>query len=245
MNKKNAAGTVSFIFIAIMLSKVLGMLREIVIAATYGTGAEANAYVLASQIPVNFFDMILGSAISSAFIPVYNKFIEKENEKRANLFATRFLNFVILVTAGLSVIGVCFAPQIIALFSSDEMGAYTLNMASELLRIMFPMVIFTGMAFTLVGLLQSLGEFKIPAIMSLVSNAVCIIYLLTLNKIWGVYGLAAALFAGWILQFLMLVLPAYRKGYRYDIRAGLRDSVCFTLADGTGKGFTNFGEVPP
>ncbi len=224
MAKKNAAGTVSFIFVAIMLAKVLGMVREIVIAAIYGTGAEANAYVIASQIPVNFFDMILGSAISSAFIPVYNKFIEKENEKRANLFASRFLNFVILITVVLSVIGVCFAPFIISLFSSEKMGAETQKMAAELLQIMFPMVIFTGMAFTLVGLLQSLGEFKIPAVMSLISNAVCIIYLLTLNRFWGIYGLAAALFAGWVLQFLTLVYPAYKKGYRYDIRAGLRDS---------------------
>ena len=223
MGKKNAAGTVSFIFIAIMLAKVLGQVREMVIAAIYGTSVQASAYVIASQIPVNFFDMILGSAISSAFIPVYNKFIEKESEKRANLFATRFLNFVILVTMLLSLSGVCFAPFIISVFA-PKMDVQAQLMAARLLRIMFPMVIFTGMAFTLVGLLQSLGEFKIPAIMSLISNTVCIVYLLTLNNIWGIYGLAASLFIGWILQFAVLVVPAYKRGYRYSLAAGLKDS---------------------
>ena len=81
MTKKRAAGTVGFIFIAIMLSKVLGQVREMVIASLYGTNMAANAYVVASQLPVNFFDMILGSAISSAFIPVYNMFIENKSKK--------------------------------------------------------------------------------------------------------------------------------------------------------------------
>ncbi len=223
MSKKNAAGTVSFIFVAIMLSKVLGQLREMVIAAVYGTSAEAGAYVIASQIPVNFFDMILGSAVSSAFIPIYNRFVEHENAKRANLFASRFLNLVILITLLLSAIGMCFAPFIISLFA-PEMAPSVQMIAAKLLRIMFPMVIFTGMAFTLVGLLQSLGEFKIPAIMSLISNAVCIIYLLTLNNVGGIYGLGTALLVGWVLQFSILVYPAYKRGFRYSLKAGVRDS---------------------
>lgn len=222
MTKKRAAGTVGFIFIAIMLSKVLGQVREMVIASLYGTNMAANAYVVASQLPVNFFDMILGSAISSAFIPVYNMFIEKDGEKRANLFASRFLNLVLLITGLMAILGVLFSGNIIQLFA-PLMDDMTKNLAASLLKIMFPMVIFTGLAFTLVGLLQSLGEFRIPAVMSLVSNLACILYLLTLNNRFGIYGLAVALTLGWVLQFAIMIYPARKRGYQYSLRAGVKD----------------------
>lgn len=222
MKNKNAAGTVSFIFIAILLSKLLGLLRGSAVANFYGTESVAGAYAMASQLPVNFFDMILGSAISSALIPVYNKFISRSGMKRANLFASRFLNIIIIATVILSVLGIVFSRQIIYIMGS-KLDEETASLAAQLLRIMFPLVIFTGMAFTLVGILQSLGEFKIPAVMSLISNALCIIYLLTLNEKFGIYGLSSALLIGWAMQFLILVYPAKKRGFSYSLKAGVKD----------------------
>ena len=222
MEKKNAAGTVSFIFVAIVLSKLLGLLRGSAVANFYGTASTAGAYAMASQLPVNFFDMILGSAISSALIPVYNKFIKQDGMKRANLFASRFLNLIIIATAILSVFGVVFSRQIIYVMGS-KLDSETAELASQLLKIMFPLVIFTGMAFTLVGILQSLGEFRIPAVMSLISNTVCILYLLTVNDKFGIYGLSYALLIGWMMQFLILVYPAKKCGFAYSLCAGVRD----------------------
>ena len=221
--KENGAGMVGFIFIAILLSKLLGLLRGSAVALFYGTDYVASAYSMASQLPVNFFDMILGSAVSSAFIPVYNKFSQTDGRQRADRFASRFINLILIATVILSAIGVVFAPQIIGLMGSG-MEPRAADLASQLLRIMFPLVIFTGLAFTFVGILQSLGEFKIPAIMSLISNLVCIIYLFTLNDKFGVYGLSAALLVGWALQFLILVYPAKNRGYNYSLTAGIYDS---------------------
>lgn len=221
--KENGAGMVGFIFIAILLSKLLGLLRGSAVALFYGTGYVASAYSMASQLPVNFFDMILGSAVSSAFIPVYNKFSQTDGRKRADTFASRFVNLIVVVTVVLSVIGVVFAPQIINIMGSG-MEPQAASLAAELLRIMFPLVIFTGLAFTFVGILQSLGEFRIPAIMSLISNLVCIVYLFTLNNKFGIYGLSAALLIGWVMQFLILVYPAGKRGYTYSLKSGIADS---------------------
>ncbi|MBR5586750.1 MAG: murein biosynthesis integral membrane protein MurJ [Clostridia bacterium] len=221
--KENGAGMVGFIFIAILLSKLLGLLRGSAVALFYGTDYVASAYSMASQLPVNFFDMILGSAVSSAFIPVYNKFSQTDGRDRADKFASRFINLIIGVTVVLSAIGVAFAPQIIGLMGSG-MEPRAADLAAQLLRIMFPLVIFTGLAFTFVGILQSLGEFKIPAVMSLISNLVCIVYLFTLNDSFGIYGLSAALLLGWVLQFLILVYPAKKRGYTYSITSGFCDS---------------------
>lgn len=220
--RENGAGMVGFIFGAIVLSKLLGLLRGSAVALFYGTGYVASAYSMASQLPVNFFDMILGSAVSSAFIPVYNRFTQKEGIKRADIFASRFINLIVLITAFLSVIGVIFAPQIIGVMGSG-LAPQAASLATSLLRIMFPLVIFTGLAFTFVGILQSLGEFRIPAIMSIISNLVCIVYLFTLNKKFGIYGLAAALLAGWLMQYLILICPAKKRGFTYSLKSGLID----------------------
>ncbi|MDP4117991.1 MAG: murein biosynthesis integral membrane protein MurJ [Bacillota bacterium] len=216
MNKKNnAIGTVGFIFIAMMLAKILGQVREIVIAGTYGTAWMADAYVAASQIPTNFFDMILGSAVSASFIPVFNKFMKEEGEQRAKRFAGAFFNVISLVTIILSVCGVAFAPLLIKIFTPGISGE-TAALAVTLLRIMFPMIIFIGAAFTFVGILQSMGEYNLPAVMSMVSSGACIIYLLTLNNKFGITGLATSLLIGWILQFIILTPSTLKKGFRFN-----------------------------
>ena len=220
---ENAAKTVGFIFVAIVLSKIFGQAREMVIAGLYGTGTAAAAYSAASRLPVSFFDMILGSAVSSAFIPVYNGFAQKDGKERAFRFASSFLNILMVVTVILSVLGVVFAPQIISVFSPN-LNADVKSLAIELLRIMFPMIIFVALAYTLVGLLQSMDEFKVPAVMSLVSSVTCIWYLVTLNKKFGIYGLSVALLIGWALQFLIQVYPAHKRGFRYRPTAGFFDS---------------------
>lgn len=221
--RENGGGTVGFIFVAIVLSKLLGLLRGSAVALFYGTDYVASAYSMASQIPVNFFDMILGSAVSSAFIPVYNRFSETDGRKRADSFASRFINLIAVVTVLISAIGMVFAPQIIKIMGSG-MAPEAAKLASQLLKIMFPIVIFTGLAFSLVGILQSLGEFKIPALMSLISNLVCIVYLFTMNERFGIYGLSAALLVGWALQFIILIYPAKKRGFSYSLKSGFADS---------------------
>lgn len=214
--KRNTAGTVGFIFIAMLLAKVLGQVREMVIAYTYGTAWQADAYVAASQIPTNFFDMILGSAVSAAFIPVFNKFIEKDGEKRAKRFASTFFNDVLLISFAIAFFGIVFAPQIINVLTPG-LSEQAAVLAVRLLRIMFPMIIFIGSAYTFVGLLQSMGEYNLPAVMSMVSSLVCIVYLFTLEKKFGITGLAVSLVVGWALQFFILMPSTVKKGFGFSL----------------------------
>ena len=228
---KSALSTMSFIFFAILMSKVLGQVREIVIAYTYGTAWQADAYVAASQIPTNFFDMILGSAVSSAFIPVFNKFMEKDGEERARNFAGVFFNIVILVGIILSALGCIFSAEIIK-FMAPGLSSEASYLASGLLKIMFPMVIFIGGAFTFVGLLQSLGEYNLPAVMSVISSVICIIYLLFFEDKFGIYGLSVALLTGWVLQFLFLLPSTLNKGFKFTLKLkddGIKEVVKLAL----------------
>ena len=78
-------------------------------------------------------------------------------------------------------------------------------------------MIFTAIAYCYAGILQSYGEFKIPAAMSIISNAAAIIYLFLFNDRFGIKGLAFAMLIGWILQLAILIVPLVKFHYKFNV----------------------------
>lgn len=190
--KKNVIKTFTFMFSAIFLAKILALFRDIIFANLYGTGIEYTAFSAASRIPTQLLDITLGAAISSSFIPVFNEFFQKKGKERAVQFANNFLNIIILISLVLTVLGIIGAPIIINLIApNDDIRIF--NLTVELARIMFPIMLFTAVAFVFVGFLQSLDEFKVPAIISVVANLIMILYLLLFNNKYGIKGVAIAM----------------------------------------------------
>lgn len=212
MNK--AIKTVSFIVVATMLSKVLGLLRDVFIANYYGTSIEATAFLSASSIPVLFFDLTLGAAILSSFIPVFNGYLQKGEREKAFEFSNSFINLIFIITLAFSVIGALFSDVLVNVIAAG-ISAEAKALTQKLLIILLPTTMFTGLAFCVVGILQSFDEFNIPAIISLVSNVVVIGYLFLFNSKFGVFGLAVAMLLGWSLQFFIQIPSLIKKGYKY------------------------------
>lgn len=207
--------TVAFMMTATIMAKVLGMLRGMLYAYRYGTGMEAEAFSAASQIPLSLFDFAFGAAILGCFIPVYNSF--KQEDRGADEFARVFLNLVLLATAVLAVIGIIFADSIIALMAPG-LDADTKRLSAQLLRIMFPMIVFTGSTYILVGVMQSKGRYLLPAAVSAVSNAGVIVYFLFFDRLLGkngIYGLAAAYSLSWVIQLFTLAVPLSASGFKF------------------------------
>ena len=212
--KKNIR-TVGMMMALTLLGKVLGLVRDMLLGHTFATGMAANAFLTASRIPRNFFDAIFASAISASFIPVFNEYLEKRGKDEAFRLSSAFISVMTLLTATLSAIGMVFTAPITALLA-DGFDPDTAALCTELLRILFPLMLFTGLAFSLVGILQSLGEFNIPALLSAASNAVIILYYVLFVDRFGIHGLAAAFLLGWAVQVL-IQLPALRRfGYRWQ-----------------------------
>jgi len=163
----------------------------------------------------------LGAAILGVFIPIYNSFKENE-EKKQSEFANIFLNFVILATGLLAFIGIIFSEQLVNIVTPGNDGE-TIKLAANLLRILFPMIVFTGSVYTLTGILQSKDDFFAPALVSAVSNSAVIIYFIFLNKYFKIEGLAAAYLIAWIIQLLTLVVPLIRKNYKYKFIINLKN----------------------
>lgn len=215
LKKKNIAFTAIFMSCATLLAKFCGLLRDMVLASMYGTeSAEAIAFSTASRIPLLFFDIALGTAVTSAFIPIFNEYLEKKEEKRAMEFANRFANLVIAVTLIMSIVGIIFSKQFIYLIAG-EIPNDAFILASNLIKILFPTIIFTGLAFCFVGILQSYGEFNIPAIISLVSNGFLIIYLIFVGDRFGVTGVAVAMLVAWGTQVIVQLPSLKRFKFKY------------------------------
>lgn len=212
--KNNAVKAVSFMMIITLVGKLLGLVREQFLAWNYSIGVEANAFSTASLIPRIFFDVVFASAISASFIPIFNEYMQKKGKEEAFKLSNNFITMVGLLTTLLTVLGIVFAPQLTLCFASG-FNAETAELCTSLLRILFPATIFTGLAFSFVGILQSMDEFNIPAAMSIASNAVVIIYYVFFNKRFGVYGLAIAFLIGWAMQAFMQIPALIKKGYRY------------------------------
>ena len=233
--KNGATKTIGSVMILTMLGKVMGLYRDHLLAIHYGMGMEASAFYTASRIPRVFFDAVFASAISACFIPVFSEYLESGGKKKAFEFSRAFLTVIGILTLILTGVGMAFSEQFVALFA-DGYNAETAALAASLTRVMFPTVFFTGLAFSFVGILQSLDEFNVPALISAVSNAVIILYFWTMNGTFGVYGLSAAFLVGWLLQAVVQIPSLRKKGFSYAPRLELR-------SEGMGKVFSLMGPV--
>lgn len=212
--KQNHIKTIGLIMVITMLGKVLGLVRDMMLGHNFATGMESTAFQVASRIPRTFFDAIFASAISASFIPVFNDRLENHGREDAFRLSSSFFTWVGLATALFSGLGIAFAEPIVTLLA-DGFDAETASLCASLLRILFPTVFFTGIAFSMVGVLQSMGEFNIPAAMSVASNAIIIAYYVLFCRQYGIYGLTWAFVLGWAAQALMQMPWLYKNGFRY------------------------------
>ena len=206
--------TAGFMAFATFISKALGLVRDSLIGANFGMGIEADAFMAASKLPTTLFDMVIGGVISASFIPIFNDILTKKDREKATGFANKFITMIILITLIISAVGIIFADPLVS-FMAPNFEAQTHELAVSLTSIMFPMIIFTGLAFSFVGILQSFGEYNIPSIISLVSNIAIIAYFIIFGKEFGVKGLAVTMVISWSLQVIVQIPSLVKLKFRY------------------------------
>lgn len=209
-----AVKTVSFMMLITLFGKILGMVREQLLAANYGTDMQAAAFLLASRIPRTFFDVIFASAISASFIPVFVEYLQKKGRQEAFSLANRFITMISTVTLLMMLLGMAFAKPLTLLIAPGY-DVETVTLCVGLLRMLFPTMLFTAVAFSFVGILQSLEEFNVPAALSVVSNGVLILYYIFFNEKFGILGLTVAFLIGWAMQAVIQIPSLWKKGYHY------------------------------
>ena len=205
-----AETTVALMIGATLVSKVLGMLRQMMTASVFGASMEGIAFSAASGIPLAIFDMLFSAAVLGSFLPIYKGYLDTD-EKRARSFSSSFLTVIFLLTALSAILGMVLARPILRLAAPD-LDENTVALAVVLLRIMFPGMILAGVTYILVGIFQSHERFLLPAFISAVSNLLVLLYLLYCERSdrTSVVGLAFFCLLSWLSQFLTLAIPLWR-----------------------------------
>jgi len=231
INKADArpARTVAMMMAIMVIGKAMGLMRESMQAMTFGGDTPyAVAFVQASSLPNSFLDIMFAAALSSSFIPVFSTYLETKGKRAAFDLASLFISITLVLTAAVAIISIIFAtPLYYLVFVVGRETAPSMEtrlLAIELLRYMFPLMILSGLAFSFTGILQSLGEFRLPAAMSVVSNGAILLYYFLFVDRFGVRGLAVAFLMGWAMQALIQVPWLYKHRFRFRFRINLRDS---------------------
>jgi len=210
--RRTAVNTLIFSF-ATGLSRVAGLIREIVAAAYFGTKGPASAFTLAFQIPNLIRALVADAALSSAFVPVFSELLEQKKRKEAFELASALAGLLLVGLTVITLFFILIAPFLVPLFTSDEFTPALDDLAVGLSQVLFPIVIMLGLTGLAVGILNVHDHFTIPAIAPLVWNVVIIAGMVGLAPLFEgpnrLYAYALGVIAGTLVQLLMM-LPALR-----------------------------------
>ena len=203
-----------------MLSRVLGLVRDLLFAAFFGAGLHSDALKIAFRIPNLLRDLLAEGALSSAFVPAYSEQREKRGAKAATELASGVLTLLTLMTTAIVILGIIFAPAIVNTivpgFSEGEDGDHKARETIELTRLLLPFLLFASWIALLGGILNTRNRFGLPAAQPVLGNFLAVsagvaLLLMTPSLESGARIWASALLAGGVAGVLML-LPAVRRG---------------------------------
>ena len=188
------------------LSRVLGLVREIVAAYCFGAAGRINAFTVAFQVPNLVRALVADAALSSAFVPVFSDLLEHGDRKRAWRVASSLFWLMLLGLTGLTAVFILIAPWVISIFGNP---GHDSGLAVGLSRVLFPIVTLLGVSGIVVGILNSYDHFTVPALSPVFWNVAIIVGLVI--GVPQAHGVDAKLYvyAGSILvaTFIQVFLP--------------------------------------
>jgi putative peptidoglycan lipid II flippase len=225
-------------------SRVLGVVREAVIAGAFGRSADVAAFKAASTIPTIIYDLLVSGAISAALVPVLSEYAEGDEAEFWRVAST-IINLALLALAGVTALLIWQAPLAVTVlaggFAADIRGQ-----TIQMVRLLLPAVIFMGLSGLVTALLYARQRFLLPAFTTSAFNLGIILGALLLTPFVGPFSLVAGVLIGALLQ-VVLQLPGLR-GMRYrptlDLRhPGVRRILKLYAPVALGIGFSIVGVV--
>ncbi len=205
------------------ISRVFGLVRDVVIADLFGASRAYDAYLIAFMIPHMLRRLLAEGALSSAFIPLFTERLTKDGPDRATRFANTVVTAALLLFPGLVALGIFFAPFYVPFFA-DGFSAAQLELTIKLTQITFPFIALVGIAAILMGVLNSYERFFAPAFAPVLFNVGVIVCAFALMSFFTepIYALAVGVLLGGLGQLLFQV-PYLRDRWRYRPTLDLRD----------------------
>ena len=207
--------------LATMLSRVLGLVREQVMASFFGAGLATDAFNVAFRIPNLLRDLFAEGAMSSAFVPTFTEFHQKRSAEEAWEFARRLLVTLFLVLLAVCAVGYVATPALVRLFAPGFASVPgKLDLTVMLTRVMLPFLPAVALAAAAMGMLNARGRFGLPALAPSFLNIGMIVFGVGLIPVCEAAGqpailaMAIGVVIGGALQFLVQLPALYQLGFR-------------------------------
>ena len=196
-----------------LTSRILGFIRDVVIARLFGVYSYAQAFVIAFKIPNLFRDFVGEGAANAALVPVFSEYRQKHSKEEFWELANIVLNLFLVILAVIVLLGVILAPLVVRMIAPGFIeDPEKLAITIKLTRIIFPYLLLVCLAAYCTALLNSLKHFAVPAFAPCLLNVSVIIFVLLFNS--GIRGLATGILVGGFLQLGAQIPVLYKKGFR-------------------------------
>lgn len=203
----------SMLMFTMTLSRLFGFVRDVIIVSYYGQNFQTDAYNAAFTIPDFLYYVLVGGALSSAFIPVFSGYLANKQEEDGWQVASTVLN-VVLITATIAItLGLIFTPQLVGLVS--RFTGETLALTILLTRVMFAQCFFMCLNGIAQGILHSYKQFTASAVGSVLYNVAIVVVGILLSEKLGILGFSIGVVVGAFLNFLVQIPTLWRIGLRY------------------------------
>ena len=213
--------------VATGLSRIAGLVREIVASSYFATSGAFSAFTIAFQVPNVVRSLFADAALSAAFVPVFTELLEQGRRKEAFRLASTLFFLIFTVLGAIAVLFIAGAGIIMPLFTGDTFSTQLDRLTVGLSQVLFPVVVILGLNGLVVGILNAYDHFAIPAISPLVWNFVILGCLIGTNQFLEgdeqLYGYAIGVVAGTGVQFAMALPQLGRLGFRLQVSFHFRD----------------------
>ncbi len=223
----STAGAVS---VAIMISRVLGLLRDVVQAKYFGAGLHTDAFNIAFRIPNLLRDLFAEGALSAAFVPTFIRRLTSEGKEQAWILANRVISALLVMMAGFTLLIFFFARGFVYIQAAGFARIpEKFELTVQMTQIMSPFLLFISLASVAMGMLNACGSFFIPAMASSAFNICCIFSGIFLSPLMPGLGLqpivsmAVGALLGGASQFLVMVPSTRGYGHRFHFDLKLTD----------------------
>ena len=207
------ARSATIISLATLTSRILGFIRDVIIARLFGVYLHAQAFVIAFRIPNLFRDIVGEGASNAAIVPVLSEYSLKRSKEEFWELANILLNLLVVILSVITILGIIFSPLIVRLIAPGFIGsANKLHETINLNRVIFPYILLIGLASYAMAVLNSLKSFAVSAFAPCFLNIAIIVCALLFGE--GTTGLATGVLLGGILQLAVQVPLLYKKGLR-------------------------------
>jgi putative peptidoglycan lipid II flippase len=219
---RRLAVSTAFFSAATGISRVAGLAREIIAASYFGVSGAMSAFTVAFQVPNLMRALFADAALQGAFVPVFTELLEKGRRREALTVAWSVFSLMTALLGALTLLFLLLAGPIIAAVTpgfdhSPELRHLTITMA----RLMFPVVLLLALSGIVVGMLNSLGHFSVPALTPVIWNLIIIGCLVLLRDRFSpqneIYAYAIGVLLGTIAQFLIPLPVLFRAGIPFKL----------------------------